>query len=95
MTFLPSFLASSITSDLFLIFVSHAGIFSSFSYSLSTAALLVVTSLLEALEQTRVPNRTTVVSCPFFLRYGPHDISVKVLPFAFLWIHWLPRYMQT
>ena len=38
-TFLPSFLASSITSDLFLTFaLSHAGIFSSFSHSLSTAA---------------------------------------------------------
>ena len=29
-----------------------------------------------------------------FLQYGPHDISVEILPYAFLWIHWLPRYTQ-
>ena len=40
-TFMPFVLASSITSDLFLTFVvSHAGVFSSFSHSLSTAAFV-------------------------------------------------------
>ena len=30
------------------------------------------------------------MNCHLFLQYGPHDISVEILPFAFLWIHWLP-----
>ena len=43
-TFLLSVLASSITSDLFLTFVrSNAGIFSSFSHSLSTASFAAST----------------------------------------------------
>ena len=29
-----------------------------------------------------------------FLQYGLHDDSVKVLPYAVLWIHWLPKYTQ-
>ena len=50
-SFLPLFLASPITSLLFLTFLScHVGILSSFSSSFSTAALHLVFSLLEAQE---------------------------------------------
>ena len=31
------------------------------------------------------------VNCPLFLQYGLHDDSVKILPHAALWIHWLPK----
>ena len=41
-----------------------------------------------------VPNSNTVVNCPPFLQYGPHDDSVEILPYAVLWIHWLPGYTQ-
>ena len=31
------------------------------------------------------------MNCLVFLQYGLHDDSVKILPYAFLWIHQLPR----
>ena len=41
-----------------------------------------------------VPYCNAVVNYYIFLRYGPHDNLVKILPYAFLWIHWHPRYTQ-
>ena len=32
--------------------------------------------------------------CLLFLQYGLHVNSVKILPHAVVWIHWLPRYTQ-
>ena len=34
------------------------------------------------------------MNCLLYLQYGLHDESVKILPYAVLWIHWLPEYTQ-
>ena len=78
-TFTPFVLASSITSFLFLTFVRfHAGIFSYFSHSLSTAALRDF-PWLEAWEWICWPNWNAAMNCPLSCNvYGPHDSSVKI-----------------
>ena len=73
-TFAPFVLASSITSDLLLTFVrSHAGILSSFSHSLSTAASAAGIFIAWGIGIICVPNLNVAVNCPHFLQYGPHD----------------------
>ena len=41
-----------------------------------------------------VPNCNAAVNCLLFLQHGPHDNSVEFLPYAVLWIHWLPGSTQ-
>ena len=95
-TFSPFVLASSITSFLLLTFVKfHAGIFSSFSHSLSTAALCCG-NLHGLRHRNKFVYQIIMLqwNCHPFLQYGPHDDSVKILPYAVLWIYWLPKYTQ-
>ena len=91
-TFAPFVLASSITSDLLLNF--DAGIFSSFSRSLSTAAFAAGIFMAWGIGKICVPKCHVVVNCHLFLRHGLHDEWAMILPYAVLWIHWLPRYTQ-
>ena len=94
-TFAPFDLASSITSDLLLTLVrSHAGIFSSFYHSLSTAAFASGIFIARSIGINCAPNCNAAVNCPPFLQKGPNENLVEILPSAVLWIHWLPRYTQ-
>ena len=94
-TVAPDVLASSITSFLLLTFVKfHAEIFSNCSHSLSTAAFAAGIFMAWSIGKICVTNCNVAVNCPLSLQDGPHDNSVEILPYAFLWIHWLPRYTQ-
>ena len=53
---------------------------------------LVITAQFISLRS--VPNFNVAVNCSPFLQYVPHDDSVEILPYAVLWVHWLPRYTQ-
>ena len=93
-TFMPFVLASSIASFLLLTFVKfHARIFSNLSHSLSTAAFDAGIFIAWGKEKMyQIVMLWWILSC--FLQYGPHKISVEILPYAVLWIHKLPRYTQ-
>ena len=62
--------------------------------SLSTAASAAGIFIAWGIGIICVPNLNVAVNCPHFLQYGPHDNLVEILPYAVLWIHWLPRYTQ-
>ena len=89
-------LASSITSFLLLTFVKfHAEIFSNFSHSVSTAALAAGIFMAWGKGiNLWTKFKKIAVNCLPFLQYGLHDDSVKTLPYAVWWIHWLPKYTQ-
>ena len=63
--------------------------FSSFSHSLSTAAFAAGIFMAWG-----ILNCKALVNCLLFLQYGPQDDWVEILPYAVLWIHWLPGYTQ-
>ena len=92
----PVVLASSITSFLLLTFVRfHAEIFSNFSHSLSTAAFAAEIFMAWSIGI----NLWTKLQCcnefsPFPAIWSSWWVGKKILPYAILWIHWLPKYTQ-
>ena len=92
---LSSWLHGSPLFYFWLFIRSHAGIFSNFSHSLSTAAFdCGYLHCLRHRNKICVPNCNAVVNWSLFLQDGPHDILIEILSYAFLWIHWLPRFTQ-
>ena len=83
-TCLPLFYASSITSFLFLTFVScHARIFSSFSIIFPRLPLHPVFLMLEASEETRVPHCSGSMNLFPLQRCDLHDTFAVLLPIVF------------
>ena len=65
-----------------------------FTHSLSTAAFAAGIFIAWGIRMNLCTKLYCCSEVSPFLQYGLHDISVEILPYAFLWIHWLPRYMQ-
>ena len=67
----------------------------SFQISSILGRLLIslwVSSQIETNEYISVLISNVALNCSPFLQYGPHVHSVEILPYAVVWIHWLPTY---
>ena len=80
----PSLLLHRSLLFLLLTFVkSHAGIFFQFLPFFIHCCLCC--GNLHGLRHS-VPNYNVAMNCHLSLQYGPHDVSVEILPYAVLWV---------